>query len=137
MDDTRTTVLLIDGHAEERKYWANWLNIASPEYRVLEAGTGAAGLDLCRSQRIDCVLLEATLPDMSGLQILVNLIPLASRPKIAVIMLTRLDLPPVAKLALSNGAQAYFVKSRASAERVDVAILKAIAAVGPMGKEHG
>ena len=110
----------------------NFTGISSPRSRH-----GRAGLDLCRSQRIDCVLLEATLPDMSGLQILVNLIPLASRPKIAVIMLTRLDLPPVAKLALSNGAQAYFVKSRASAERVDVAILKAIAAVGPMGKEHG
>jgi len=96
MDDTATTVLIIDGRADDRKYWADWLNIASPENRILEAGTGASGLALCRLERVERVLTEVTLPDMSGFQLLLNLIPLARKPTIAVIMLTRLDLPPVA-----------------------------------------
>src|SRR5215204_2559000 len=53
---------------------------------------------------------------MSGFQLLLNLIPLARKPTIAVIMLTRLDLPPVAQLAKNSGAYAYLVKSRATGD---------------------
>jgi hypothetical protein len=72
---------------------------------------------------------------MSGFQLLVNLIPLVRNPTIAVIMLTRLDLPPTDQLAKTNGAYAYLVKSRTTGDQLDVAILKAIANVGPLAKE--
>jgi CheY-like chemotaxis protein len=87
---TRTTVLLIDPHKEDREYWTQRLNISSPDYVVLEAETGKAGLLLCGRGRIDCVLVEVSLPDMSGFEVLVKLVPRARAPEIAVIFLTRL-----------------------------------------------
>ena len=131
MDDppTRTTVLLIDPHKEDREYWTQHLNISSPEYVVLEAETGNAGLLICRLQRVDCVLVELSLPDMSGFQVLINLVPQVRHPEIAVIVFTRHALFPMGDLAMKNGAQEYLVKSHISGENLDAAIQKAISAV--------
>ena len=108
------TVLLIDAHKDDREYWAQRLLISSPDYVVLEAQTGAAGLAICGSQRVDCVVLELTLPDMSGFQALTQLVPRAYDPEPAVIFLSRTTLQPVAELAMWNGAQAYLIKSHIS-----------------------
>jgi DNA-binding NarL/FixJ family response regulator len=130
-----TTVLLIDSHMEDRRYWAQRLNLSSPDYVVLEADTGSAGLAICQSQRIDCVIIELSLTDMSGFEVLVKLVPRASHPKIAVIMLSRIALHPLAQLALSNGARAFLIKTHLSGDHLDLAIRKALATVGPTQKE--
>src|SRR5262245_17506024 len=130
------TVLLIDSYKEDRQYWSQRLNISSPDYVVLEADTGAAGLTICQSQRVDCVVTELTLPDMSGFEVLVSLVPYVRHPEIPVIMLTHITLPPMAALALSSGARAYLIKSRISGDYLDLAIHKAIAVVGPNKERH-
>jgi DNA-binding NarL/FixJ family response regulator len=133
-----TTVLFIDANKEDRQSWVQRLHISSPEYVVLEADNGAAGLAICQSQRIDCVVSELSLPDMSGFEILIKLIPLAHRPGIAVIVLTGLTLgsPSLAALSRINGAQAYMIKSRTSGDELDLAIHKALAHIGPVGKDR-
>jgi DNA-binding NarL/FixJ family response regulator len=88
--------------------------MASPEAVVLEADTGEGGLSICRWQRIDCVIFELDLPDMSGFRLLINLVPRSRRPKMPVIVLTRRALYPMGELALKNGAQAYLVKNQIS-----------------------
>lgn len=123
------TVLLIDSHKEDREYWAHRLAIRSPEYVVLEADTGEAGLAICRWQRVDCVLVELDLPDMSGFEVLIKLVPRARHPEIAVIVLTRLALKPMGDLALKNGAQGYLVKSHISGDALSRAIHEAIGRV--------
>jgi DNA-binding NarL/FixJ family response regulator len=40
-------------------------------------GAGQSGLALYRSRRIDCVVLELSLPDQSGFQTLAELVPVA------------------------------------------------------------
>src|SRR5215217_1943059 len=90
------TVLFIDGDHEDRGAWAQAFKNSSPESVVLEADSGAAGLALCRSQRVDCVIVEMSLRDMSGFQVLVDLIHYDNSPTVAVIMFTRLPLPPMA-----------------------------------------
>jgi DNA-binding NarL/FixJ family response regulator len=131
------TVLLIDPHKEDREYWAHRIGMASPEYVVLEADTGAAALAICRWQRVDCVLVEVDLPDMSGFQVLIHLVPRARSPEIAVIVLTRLALYPLGDLALKNGAQAFLVKSQTSGDAVNMAIHKAIAKVPRRERSFG
>ena len=131
-----TTVLLIDPHKEDREYWAERLTISSKDYLVLQADTGAQGFAICRSQRVDCIVTELTLPDMSGFQVLIDLIPRAYRPNMAVIMLARLKLDSIVSLAKTNGAQAYLVKSQISGEDLDHAIRKAIAIVAPKKDRH-
>ena len=126
-----TRILLIDSHQQEREYWAQRLTCSSPDRTIVEAVTGAAGLSICRSQRIDCVITELTLPDMSGFEVLVTLVPRVRRPDMAVIVLTNITLTEMATFALNSGAQAYLIKSRISGEDLDREVHKAISAVGP------
>ena len=125
------TVLLIDGRKQDREYWAQRLKMSSSEYVVLEADTAASGLAMCRSIEIDCVVLEVGLPDMSGYQVLLQLVPRVSSPEIAVILLSGGVSPEMAQIALTNGAQAYLIKSQCSGDDLHSAIQRAVAMVGP------
>ena len=126
---TRTTILIIDPHKADREYWTQRLNMSSPDYVVLEAETGKAGLLICRQHRVDCVLVETSLPDMSGFEVLIDLVKRTRHAQMAVIFLTRLALYPMTDLAIKNGAQEYLVKSHISGDILDWAIQKAIFAV--------
>jgi DNA-binding NarL/FixJ family response regulator len=132
---TFATILFIDNHDDERQYWAQRLRISLPDYVVLEASTGKAGLVICRSQRVECVISELTLPDISGFEVLLQLVSTPRHPEIAFIFLTRLTLSSMRHLALNNGAQAYLVKSHSSCDDLDRTIHKALASVAPTRKE--
>src|SRR6476620_1097728 len=128
---TSSTILVIDHHDDDRQSWVQRLRISLPDYVVLEASTGKAGLVICRSQRVECVISELTLPDMSGFGVLLKLVPKPRHPEIAFIFLTRLTLSPMRQLALNNGAQAYVVKSHSSGDELDITIRKGLANVAP------
>src|SRR3954469_15643895 len=101
-----TSVLLIDSSMNQRMYWADQLKRCSADYEIVEAADGQSALDLYRSRRIDCVVLELSLPDQSGFKTLTELVPRANKPKIAVIVLTLMTHPGVSDLAKHNGAYA-------------------------------
>ena len=88
-----TSILFIDGHDADRTAYADHLKRCSPDYEILEAADGHSGLIRYRSRKIDCVILEIDLPDTSGFRVLVELVPVARRPTVAVIVLTRLSNP--------------------------------------------
>jgi DNA-binding NarL/FixJ family response regulator len=111
------------------------LQSCSPDYQIIEAADGQSGLDSYRSRRIDCVVLEIDLPDRSGLEVLMTLIPHASKPRIAVIVLTQLSHPGVWRLTKENGAYASLVKGFTSGQDLDKAIQRAVAFVGQMPKD--
>jgi DNA-binding NarL/FixJ family response regulator len=90
---------------------------------------------VCQSQRVDCVVFEINLPDMPGFGLLIKLVHRPYHPEIPVIILSRVDLPPLAQLAKNNGAQAFLVKSHTSGDQLAKAIHKAIAIVRPPTKE--
>src|SRR5215210_3659305 len=121
------TVLFIDGYHEDRRSWAEGFQTSSPKSVVLEADSGAAGLALCRSRPVDCVVVELSLPDMSGFQVLVNLIPSGHKPAVAVILFTRLPLLQMAELAKTIGAQAFLLKSDTSSAQLQTAVRDSIA----------
>ena len=132
-----TSVLFIDGNAFDRAYFAEGLKSCSSDYLILEAPDGESGLELYRrSQRIDCVVLELDLPDRSGFEVLVNLVPVASRPNVALIVLTRLTQRGAWELAKQNGAMACFVKRHMGSDALHRAIQNAVAVVGLLPKEH-
>jgi len=130
-----TSVLLIDGKDTDRKYFTDQLKGRSPDYNILEATNGEDGLILSRSRRFDCVVVALELPDQSGLKVLVDLVPIASRPKVAVVMLTKRLQRGLGEIARQNGAYACFVKQSMSGEDLDRAIERAMAFVGQMPKE--
>lgn len=130
-----TSVLLIDGNATDRYAYAAALKRYSPDYHIIEATDGEAGLNLYRSRRVDCVILALELPDMSGFKVLVDLVPIARRPNIAVIMLTNRLQRGLREIARQNGAYTCFIKQYMLGEDLDKAIQRAIAFVGRMPKE--
>lgn len=130
-----TSVLLIDGFDADRSHFVKQLKQCSPDYQIIEAADGLTGLDVYRSRRIDCVVLEIELPDRSGFEVLKNLIPNASKPQVAVIALTQLNNPALVKLAEKNGAYVSFVKQRTSGEDLYRAIQRAVAFVRQLPKE--
>ena len=134
-DISTVSVLLIDGSANQRTYWADQLKSCSADYQIFEAHDGRSGLDLYRSQRIDCVVLELGLSDQSVFRILGKLVPVASRPQIAVIVLTELPNRGVWELAKQSGAYECFHKYQMTGDDLDKAIQDAVAFVGQMPKE--
>ena len=134
-DAPPTSVLLIDGHDRDRTYYADHLKRCSPNYQIYEAADRQSGLALYRSRRIDCVVHEIDLPDTSGFQLLGDLIPVATRPTVAVIVLTRLSHPGLWELATKHGAYACFLKEHTSGDDLDKAIQRAMAFVGQIPKE--
>jgi DNA-binding NarL/FixJ family response regulator len=94
-----------------------------------------SGVALYRSQRVDCVVLDLELPEQLGLHTLTELVSVASRPEIAVIVLTLMSERSVRKLVQQNGAYECFVNYHIVGEDLDRAIERAIAFVGRMPKE--
>ncbi|WP_426217309.1 response regulator [Pseudomonas sp. DWRC2-2] len=60
-------LLIVDDNAATR--YALRRRLERHHYRVLEAGTGQEGLDLIASGKIDALVLDVNLPDMSGFDI--------------------------------------------------------------------
>ena len=131
-----TTILLIDPNNEDRRYYSERLKISSKGYNVLEASDAESGLAICRAERIDCVVTELHLPDMSGFQVLIRLNPIVHRSlHTPVIALSHFILPSIIEAAKKLGAQSYLIKSHASCDDLDLAIQKAIARVEVARKE--
>src|SRR3954467_11126680 len=125
-ESATTRVLFIDGNANDRALYVSGLQYGSPDYEIIEAADGQSGLALYRAQRIDCVVLELDLPDLSGFEVLVELVHRVRRPRIAVIVLTRVGDQGLYALARSNGAYVCFYKPRTSSQDLDRAINRAI-----------
>jgi PAS domain S-box-containing protein len=75
-----------------------------------EAETARDGLEMMRTQKLDCVLLDYNLPDLNGLEFLTELGADGAEITIPVIMLTGADNASVAVEAIKLGAQEYVVK---------------------------
>jgi DNA-binding NarL/FixJ family response regulator len=130
-----TSVLLIDANATDRTRFAAHLKSCSPDYTTFEARDSHSGLDIYRSRRIDCVVLSLDLPNQSGFRVLIDLVPIASRPHVAVVALTDRATRGVHEIAMQNGAYACFVRQFTSGDDLERAILRAMAFVGQMPKE--
>lgn len=125
------TVLMIDNNAQDLEAWSKLLVESSSQNLVLKAQTVRAGLDVCQYQKVDCVILDLDMDDSSGFEVLLHLIPDHKRPKIAVVVFTRLKNPTLHETVLHHGAQACLVKQCTSPQDLDDAIQRAIASVAP------
>jgi signal transduction histidine kinase len=107
-DAQARTILIVDDNPEDRAVVRRLLRGAATPFVLVEAETGAEGLERYRASRPDLVLLDFHLPDQEGLRVLESLGP---RPlPVPVVMLTGQDDGKVAVAALNGGAQDYVVK---------------------------
>jgi DNA-binding NarL/FixJ family response regulator len=126
-DSGKTTILLIDGHEKDRTYYVDRLKNDLPECIVLEAKDGQSGLALYKSRRIDCLIAEFQLPDMSGCELLREVVPPMTSQTVAVVILARTALPANVELARRYGAHAILMKRLTSGDELADAIRKAMA----------
>ena len=136
LDNPATIVLLIDHIDKDRTYYAERIRFGLPDCQVLEAHDGRSGLELYKSQNVDCIVTELTLPDMSGFELLIEAIPHASQPQVAVIILAGVASKTLADIARINGAQAFLAKRITSGYELVSVIQQAIAKVGPTRKDR-
>jgi len=122
---------MIDDNPEDLESWSKRLGESSSQYSILKAQTVRAALDLCQYQKVDCVVLDLDMELSSGFEVLLRLIPDHKRPKVAVVVLTRLRNANLHETALYQGAQACLVKHLTSARDLNEAIQKAIVSVAP------
>jgi signal transduction histidine kinase/HPt (histidine-containing phosphotransfer) domain-containing protein len=120
-------ILIVDDSPEDRATYRRFLSKDSEhEYVFLEAETGEEGLEACRNTEPDCILLDYLLPDLDGLEFLLELTDIKSDALVPVVMATGQGSESVAAEAIKHGAQDYMVKGNITAEAIYRAVHNAI-----------
>ena len=109
-------ILIADDHAIVRRGLRDILREADEPARVDEAGTGQEALQKAQAEAWDVVVLDITMPDMSGLEVLKRL--KGARPEQRVIMLSMHLSEPYVYSSLKAGASGYLSKESAPEELV-------------------
>lgn len=103
---TPVTVLVVDDEEPIRNALRRFLS--QEKYDVLAVGTAAEALETLRRQPVSCILVDVRLPDLSGMDLLPQLLEVD--PQAVVIMLSAVNDASTAKTAIQRGAFDYLVK---------------------------
>ncbi len=117
------TVVIVDDHAVVREGTRQLLEQDASITVVGEAGNGILALQLTESLQPDVILLDLSLPDISGIEVARRLRDVAPRTKI--VILSAYDDDDYVLAALEVGVAAYLLKTVRGQDVVD-----AIHAVG-------
>ena len=131
----RKSILLIEDHDIIRRYYAERLRQLLYDSLIIEATTGQTGLQLFERQIIDCVILDLSLPDMSGFEVLAKIVPVSGQPRVPVVVLTAIDNGPLLQAAESKGAFVALQKDLTSADELATHVRRAMAAIPVEEKE--
>ncbi len=116
---SETRILLADDHVVLRSGLRLLLD-AQPDFKVVgEASDGREALKLAADLKPDLILLDLTMPGLSGMEALPALRKAA--PAARVLILTMHDDEGYLKQALRNGASGYVLKKAADSELIAAA----------------
>ena len=99
------TILAIDDEEGVRQ---SYKQVLSKDYRLFLAGCGRTGLGTLAEKNVDLILLDLTMPGMSGMEVLVALAEL--RDSTPVIVVTASNTVTSAVDAMKLGARDYIIK---------------------------
>lgn len=123
-------ILVIDDNEEDREVVRRFVSrrecIANISFQLLEAASGAEGILLFQSEQPDCVLLDFSLPDMDGMEVLQQLNQQTTPERLCAIMFTGSGNEEIAVNAIKNGASDYLPKGSFSAASLCHAIENAL-----------
>ena len=129
------SILLIEDHDVVRRYYGDHLRLVFPGYFIFEATTGKTGLDLYEWQPINCVILDLSLPDMSGFQVLSQMIPNPSQPLVPVVILTSINSQSILEVDKQKGAYVALQKDLTPGDELARVIQKALVAIPGNGRK--
>lgn len=116
MMDRSPRLLLVDDHAMVREGLARVLERAGAGWEIHGAGSAFEALALMRRSHYEMVVVDLTMPGMSGLDLIRRI--RAEHPRVRVLVLTMHAEEQYAMRALKAGAHGYVTKDRASTELV-------------------
>lgn len=116
MNSQGINILLVEDHAIVREIVKRKL-AEIPEVAILEAENGDEALKMALSKNFDVMLLDITLPDRNGLEILG--IIRSKKPSLPVLMFSWYPEVPYAFQTLKTGAAGYLYKENAWNQVID------------------
>jgi PAS domain S-box-containing protein len=122
-----STLLIVEDYPANRELYVQCLQTdRSCDYCLLEAGSVAEGLELCRTRSIDAILLDYALPDGDGLEFLAALSAQTNGIAPPVVMMTGYGTETIAVQAMKLGVKDYLVKRDFSPELLQLTMRTAI-----------
>jgi two-component system, NarL family, response regulator NreC len=106
--EPRVRVLVVDDHTIVRQGLVALLSTVPDLEVIADCGTGLQAISLANKMRPDVVLLDLSLPDLNGVEVIHELA--ASLPSAKVVVLTMHADPTYARPALRAGAAGYLIK---------------------------
>ncbi len=103
---SKGSILVVDDESEIREGLE--LLLASEGYGVSSAGTGASGLAKLEEHPFDLLLLDVSLPDRNGLELLREI--RLRDPQLSVVLITAYGSIDMARAAFKSGAMDYITK---------------------------
>lgn len=103
------TILLVEDSETDRPIERVFLEQAG--YRVIEAESAEAGLEICRRTRPDLCLIDGLLPGMDGFQMCRSLRAVPEYRDTPILILSGLEEPEWPARALATGATDFILKS--------------------------
>ncbi len=129
------TLLLVEDNANSRHSIKKLLD--GSDVHISEVERGQAALELLKTQHFDCMILDLSLPDMTGFEVLNKLNEHEVISKCPIIVYTGQDLTPAENLELMKYTDSIIVKGVKSPERLlDETALFLHRVVADMPKEN-
>lgn len=126
-------VLVVDDHDLFREGLVAILSMSQEIDVVGQATSGGQALTLAEDLHPDVVLMDVTMPDMSGIEATRTII--TRRPGTAVAMITMTDDPATRYEAQSAGARGYLLKGASRRDIIDTVLrMSARSSGGPPGR---
>ncbi len=123
------SALIVDDSTVMRKIVERALRQAGLDPLVVhEAGSGAEGLEVLRTSKVDLILSDINMPSMDGLEFLRQLRAQDLAPGVPVVMITTESSEEHVKQAIQSGAQGY-IRKPFTAEQVKERVLPLVNAV--------
>jgi HAMP domain-containing protein/CheY-like chemotaxis protein/signal transduction histidine kinase len=112
----RANLLIVEDHEAQRRSLVELLG--ADDVSITEAATGEQALTALHAQPFDCVVLDLTLPDMTGFELLKTLGDDAGLRNVPVVVYTGKELSRKEVTQLRRLAQSVIVKDARSPERL-------------------
>jgi two-component system chemotaxis response regulator CheY len=127
---SQMTALIVDDSSVMRKIVERSLRQAGLNPLVVcEAGTGAEGLDVLRTEHVDLILTDINMPAMDGLEFVRQIKAQNLAPGVPVVMITTESSEEHVKQAILAGARGY-IRKPFTAEQVKERVLPLVGLAG-------
>jgi signal transduction histidine kinase/HPt (histidine-containing phosphotransfer) domain-containing protein len=124
--DRNYRLLIVDDDETDRRLYGWLLARQAPgAFQIEQAADGAAGVAALRARSFDCLLLDFSLPDVTGLEFLNDAVVDGELP-CAVVLITGHGNEAIAVEAMKLGVQDYLVKDHVNEGRLWRAIARAV-----------